>query len=301
MKRKILLGLLITFISSEINAQQQFSNNGFESWDTIGDYTVPTNWFTLNALVQFGAEPTTVITQDAFSGKFAVELESKSSIIGDLSGILCTGPLLSPTLQPQFNKIKIPFSSRPTALEFYYKAFPQMGDTCAITMVLTRWNQALSKTDTVGEASILFSDSISIYTKASIPFVYGLPLACDSMFLLASSSLDGFNPTIGSKLILDDLKLVYNPTSVKDEIELSSLSLFPNPTSGNLNIVNKDQSPIEFLLYSMQGELLIETTLNEEHNLISLNELKQGMYLVMLKNANGLLTQEKLFVTGYSN
>lgn len=287
-----LLSLMLLF-TGYTNAQQQITNSGFESWDTLGDYTQPSNWFSLNPLTAFGYDPSTTLTSDAHSGNYAVQLESTAGQFSDISGVLCTGPILNAGLQPDFTKMKVAFSSKPQALEVYYKAFPQVNDTCVIAMYLTRWNIALQKTDTVARAGFEFKDSVGVYTLASCPFEYYLPVQPDSMFIIASSSIDGFNPTVGSKLILDDFHLTY-PTTGLSENDKVGFAVYPNPVQTDLTIKTTGQGVLS--VYSVSGALVLQQTINQLNESITVTSWAEGLYILVFQTNEGAIVSQKIRV-----
>lgn len=292
MKRITTTFALLLLLTGYAGAQQQVNNAGFESWDTIGDYTQPKNWFTLNSLATFGYDPSTTITSDAHSGSFAVQLESIAApgAGADLAGVLCTGPILTPTFTPDFTKMKVPFNSKPLSLQVYYKSFPQAGDTCLLGMCLTRWNLALQKTDTIAEAGLKFDHTVGEYALASCPFVYNSPLQPDSMFIIVSSSCDGFNPVIGSKLILDDLHLTYS-TGLSDVTGLS-LQLYPNPANAQLTIQTAETGLLR--LYSITGVLVHQQSVNAKQTSVDVSTLADGMYFMTMHTEQGMITSRKI-------
>ena len=278
---------LFLLLTGYAEAQQQITNAGFESWDTIGDYTQPTNWYTLNPLATFGFDPSTTITSDAHSGNFAVQLESLSGQFSDISGVLCSGPILNKSLQPDFTQMKVAFSSKPEALQFYYKASPQQGDTGILAMFLTRWNMALQKTDTIAQASMRFSDSVGTYTLADCLFTYFSPVQPDSMFIIVSSSIDGFNPIIGSKLLLDDFLLTYGTAGLND-INTLQLSIYPNPAQSNFIIKGEQEIKGALKLYSVTGKLVNEQTVDSKHTIVDVSTFGDGVYFMILQTEQGV-------------
>ncbi|MES2559688.1 MAG: T9SS type A sorting domain-containing protein [Bacteroidota bacterium] len=294
MKRTITTFVWMLLLTGYAGAQQQITNAGFESWDTIGGYSQPSSWFTLNALTQFGYDPTTTLTTDAHSGSYAVKLESLAGPSSDLSGVLCTGPILNAGLQPDFSKMKVPFSSKPQSLEVYFKSFPQPGDICVVAMFLTRWNVALQKTDTVAEAGFEFDDSVGVYTLATCPFVYSSPLQPDSMFIIASSSKDGFNPTVESMLILDDLRLTYS-TGLND-ITISSLQVYPNPANTEFAIHSDEMISGTIKIYSVTGTISHEQDINAKQASINVSALADGIYMMVLQSDEGMIVTRKIKV-----
>ena len=281
----VLWGLMI-FNTQQAKAQTLFSNGSFEEWDTLPTFVNPKGWFSLNELTAFGFDPSLEITTDAHQGKFAVKLISVSGQFNDLSGVLATGPMLNAMGNPDFSGIKKHFTSKPTHLEFYYKAFPALGDTCAIMLVLTKWNQAPQKADTIGQAGLTFPDTVDSYTKAVIDVTYFLPMPPDSAFLIASSSLDRFNPIPGSTFYIDDIKLTETNTSTKEiRNERQSVSLYPNPAAEILHISGTNKIK-DINVFNIQGQLKYQLGLNENETEINVADWPTGIYFMQVRIGN---------------
>lgn len=277
MKKLILL--LALFINLTIGLRaQQFSNTGFEQWDTIGDYTQPSHWFTLNKLVQFGLEPSTMLATNAHSGNYAVLLESKSSPFADYSGVLCTGPILNDLNEPDFSNIKIPFNYAPIKFRCYFKAMPMPNDKGVLGVYLTKWNATTMQTDTVAEAGLEFANTVSEFTLAEVPFVYHQKVMPDSAFLIVSSSEDGFNPVVGSKLWLDDLELVYPAAGLMNKDEML-VKTYPNPATNVLH-VNTAQRLVEIEMLNTLGEVVLKHSLVNYKAELDVQSLPNGMYIL---------------------
>jgi hypothetical protein len=288
----ITMMLLITGLTNA----QQISNAGFESWDTLGDYTQPSFWYSLNPLTEFGFDQNTTLTTDAHSGNYAVRLESISNPFADISGVLCTGPILDDQKQPDFDHMKIGFSGKPTKFEFYYKADPEPGDSAVISMVLTHWNTALQQADTVATASMFFPDSTAAYMHASIQFEYNSPLPPDSMFVIASSSADGFNPMVGSSLTLDDILLVYGPTGISETAPRPEAVLYPNPAQDLLNIRMQQQFSGNVSVYDLLGNKVYNETVAGKDISINTISMNNGLYFVVLQTEEGATQTYKVAV-----
>lgn len=295
MKRITTTFVLMLMLTGYAGAQQQITNAGFESWDTLGDYTQPANWFTLNPLTTFGYDPSTTITADAHSGNFAVQLQSLSGQFSDISGVLCTGPILNANMQPDFSNMKVAFTSKPLALEVYYKAFPKPGDTCVLAMYLTHWNMALQRTDTVARAGFEIKDSVGVYTLGSCAFEYFSPVQPDSMFVIASSSSDGYHPTVGSKLILDDLHLTYPPTGLS-EIKTLQVAVYPNPAASQLMVQSEEPIKGTLKLFSMNGALVHTQDIDNKYAVVDVATLSNGIYLMVLQSEQGMQSSRKISV-----
>ncbi len=278
------------------NAQQQIANGGFELWDTLGNYSQPKNWYTLNPLTVFGFEPSTTITTDAHSGTYAVVLESKSNTFTDYTGLLCSGPILDGNNDPDFEHLNIKFNGRPTHARFYYKSLPVKNDTCAFIMVLLKWNPVLSKNDTLAQATFSMGDSVGSYTLANVPFEYYSTATPDSAYYIMSSSIDGLNPLAGSKLIVDDLELVYSASGIVNFDKKLEATVYPNPSNNVLNIDFENDKMRNIEIYNSQGKILLSKQLFYSHNLIELDTFEAGIYFISIRGENNEEKQVKLII-----
>lgn len=295
MKKLLLSIVTLLALNVWVQAQQQLANGGFESWDTIGDYTQPGSWYSLNPLVQFGFDPCTLITSDAHSGDYAVLLESKTSQSSDFPGLICTGPILDAMMNPDFEHLKIAFASKPDRVRFYYKSFPKPHDTCIFAMVLTRWNISLQKTDTIAMASKMMYDSVGVYTLADLALNYRSPLPPDSAAVIVSSSRDGFNPVPGSRMQIDDIELVYTSTGINEADKLN-LGIYPNPAR-NIVIVDPGQySKITVDVYDQSGRSISQSLVSLTDRSIDVSALQNGIYLMVLHTENGAKQHSKLII-----
>lgn len=288
-----LLFLLITQIS--MAQKDSLKNGGFENWDTIDGYTQPTHWYSLNSLTLVGLDPTTTLTEDAHSGKFAVKLKSKTTSGEVLTGLLTSGPVLDDKFNPGFDRIKIKFSGMPSALRVFYKGKPATKDTGSILMVLTKWNPTNKKTDTIATAGLFLTTEVKNYTMADIVFDYAIKTQPDSAFFIASSSLDGFNPTAGSTLYLDDMQLLYNNIGINNAPEIANTNIYPNPATDKLYIdADKEYSTLR--LQNILGAIVYSEDNISVHHTIDISNFKKGVYLLQLTENNGTSVAKKLII-----
>jgi len=294
MKKYLLSGGLL-FTSIFGLYAQQLPNPGFEQWDTLVDYTSPSSWHTINPLAAFGFEPSTLISTDAHTGNFSVLLESISSDMLDYTGVLCTGPILNEDLDADFSMMKVPFVYKPTKLRLYYKSMPMQNDKSILGMYLTKWNTNTYQTDTIAYAGMEFPNTITTFTMAELNFVYVNDETPDSMFLIASSSEDGFNPTMGSKLWLDDLELVYSPTGLADNLELS-IHTYPNPFNAEITIENPNQNELEIEIINKLGEVVYTQHIQSSKGALNVSQLPLGVYILSCYDVKSKLTSRKKII-----
>lgn len=290
----ILLGM------SRVNAQTNpvFVLENFETWDSSQGYLNPANWYSLNTLTMFGMPPTLERTTDAHGGNYAVLLESKSSSFGDLSGVLTTGPLITPTGDADFNKIKVPYTGKPEKIKFYYKVDPEPGDSGAVVFALTRWNSALQKPDTIAMAIAAFGDSNGVYQLAELTLTYYLPLNPDSAFFIASSSIDGFHPTVGSRLWLDDMSLTGGTSAVQEMINTSELSfmVYPNPATTHLTLETGEKGIAAWEISDLMGRKIWYQADGQQKAEVNIADWTDGIYLVKAIDKNSGVSIKKLIL-----
>ncbi|MCU0441210.1 MAG: T9SS type A sorting domain-containing protein [Bacteroidia bacterium] len=266
---------------------QQVLNQNFEQWDTIGDYTQPSSWFTLNQLTVLGFEAGTTLDTQSYSGNFAVRLETKTNGAFAVPGLLSTGPVLNPNLQPDFSGIWIPFNYKPDSVVCYVKAAPQANDSSVIAVQFTRWNQALSRTDTVGGGAFYASQTIDSFTRISFPVEYDLPFQPDTMMMIATSSASRTNPITGSWLVIDEVIFVYNqPTSLHVlNSSVTKLQVYPNPCSSNLHVNLGQTAPQNVKIINTLGQLVSEHFINAE-SIINVGLMQAGAYLLVCEDGS---------------
>ena len=144
-------------------------------------------------------------------------------------------------------------------------------------------------------ATFEFPDSVGTYTQASSNFVYYSPLQPDSMLIIASSSSDGFNPTPGSKFLLDDLLLIYPPTGLSDVYALD-FQLYPNPAKTAFSVQLKEATNGTLKLYAITGSLVMEQQLKGTHSQLDVSTLPDGLYYLTLQSESGMLSSRKIEV-----
>ncbi len=269
----------------KLQAQPFTNKESFEIWDTINGYAEPRYWHTLNLLTMFGMEPTTTLTTDAHSGQYAVKLTSVSGRFNNSAGLLTSGQLLNDDFTPNFNNLKVPYNKRPTSFKFYYKAQPVLGDTCAILILLTKWNNTTQQSDTIGMAEFGVGSTVNNYTEANINFNYTSTELPDSGMFIATSSLDGFDPIPGSTLIIDDLELVYNASDIAKQTNQQKIDVYPNPATDMLYIAGLDFNNIPYELQNINGQIIKSGYLNNS-NSINIMDVKEGIYLLKVRYKN---------------
>lgn len=280
-------------------AQQQPANGGMENWlqKTSNSITFqePQGWFSLNILSLVNYPQTTLKTGDTHSGTSAVLLETKSGAMSNIPGLLTTNLILTEQWEPVMERNLIPFSSRPVSLKFFFKANPMSGDTNAMTLLLTRWNSTTLQRDTVGYADWENYQTINQYVQAEVTINYNSNYTPDSMAILFSSSINGFDPVVGSKLYLDDISFSYQHTSVKQISPAQLIKIYPNPAKESFNIyAEKKVDLIE--LYNVKAELVKSVKAQATEITVDCEGLKEGVYIVVLIHLDKSTTKHRIVI-----
>lgn len=288
--KKIIYTAIILASGSCSFAQGFLDHGGFESWVTQNSVVEPQGWYTLNPLTMFGMPATTTQSSQAHGGSFAALLETKEGTFNDLPGLLTSANILTSSGNPDLNLARVPFAMRPKNFEFYYMYFPATGDSCSGVIVLTRWNAAQQRTDTVGVAAFVEGDTTDVYTKMTVEFEYNNPLMPDSAMLIISSSADGFNPTVGSKLYIDDFSIGFETGLGESSSTLKNVSAYPNPSNGSV-MIQTEESRFSYRVSDIHGKQLLTGNAETAHHALDITGFTPGIYLLRVESVNGVALQ----------
>lgn len=258
--KKISMLFMAAMLSFTVSAQQ-LTNSDFESW-TAGK---PTGWSTFS----FGAADLCNVTQstDAHSGSYAVSVQAKgyeelSQIpgiedLGELGtffpGFLCNTSADLEGLMTFFESEEIGVSEMQILVNSFGEGLRLTQDPLALNGYLKFDNQEMNDHFLIAVLALAEIDGVrqivgigmhsddpdfaktAGYQAFSIPIsnMSGIPATEIIVFALTAvedETVNHFTP-----LLLDDLTLQY--ASGLEELDLiSSVSLFPNPTSGEFRI-----------------------------------------------------------------
>jgi hypothetical protein len=194
-------------------------NMDMEDWITYPNYESPSPegvWTSANKVVDLNPAiyPQLLFkTEDSHSGNYAAKAVTNEAIgMPILTGSLSTGVFTVNLDNPLKSMIVgVPYKSKPTRFQGYYKYFPVDGDSCEIRTSLTRWNTETKKKDKVGEAIFRTTETIADYTFFDFEVVYfmsGNPDTIDMVFA-ASAGGEYFIGGVGSTIFVDDFNLIF--------------------------------------------------------------------------------------------
>jgi hypothetical protein len=84
---------------------------------------------------------------------------------------------------------------------------------------------------------------------------------------------------------------------IAEELENSSVSIYPNPFSSNTTISLKNidlSNSTEFVLYNVLGEIVMSKMIHQNSTDLDMNEIPSGVYIYHLLNDNKSIQSGKL-------
>ena len=100
-----------------------------------------------------------------------------------------------------------------------------------------------------------------------------------------SYAINANNDTIVTNLNINHYGETNSITKVEKETDLIKLSVSPSPAENQINVsLSNGEFPEEVLIYSLSGALMIE---NKKKNIIDVNNLISGIYLIEVKDRYG--------------
>nr|MBC7612381.1 T9SS type A sorting domain-containing protein [Pseudopedobacter sp.] len=139
-------------------------------------------------------------------------------------------------------------------------------------------------------------DSISNFTLAIVPFTYYSTLLPDSAIILASSSINGFRPNVGSKFIIDDITMVYTPAGLSVNEKNNNATIYPNPVNQFIHIDFELGSTNWVTLLDDAGRVLYTQLLLNQRNQVDFTLFEEGVYTLLIRGENNETAYRRLII-----
>lgn len=113
-----------------------------------------------------------------------------------------------------------------------------------------------------------------------------------------------------NKILYEDFKQVWFDTSktcadmfdyrivnVEQKLIAKQINIFPNPTENFLQIEVPDftsSGQYRILLYDISGKMILQEAISEKTNVINVENLVSGFYIVHLENKSEIILNRKL-------
>ncbi len=283
---------------------QTIPNGGFETWALRNSVEAPTGWVTTDdvaaALVGTAFTGTYTKVTDAHGGTYAARLESKNTLLGIVvPGAVGIGTKVGANVALPGG---IPFTGRPTMLQFYYKlSGPQpvaASDGAFAQVALTRYVNGA--TQTLATARQVFTTVTSTYVLAQVPLTYTSSATPDSVHLVLSSGAiitATAGPVAGTVFQVDDVSFTGTATATRDAALSAALTVAPNPSPDGRYLLHAPPTLLAGALAvtDATGRVVrreAALTTSAPTRALDLSGLAAGFYTLQLVADQGLVTKK---------
>ncbi len=290
--KKLYISLVAVAVSAASFAQP--TNLGLESWTAGSGYEDPDGWQTVN---QFAGQilitpPVTKVTTDPAEGLYSASMATRyCAICGTLGVPIDTIPGIM--IQDQS------IVGKPSSVSFKYKYAGVNGDNGGAFVELTKWDTMLEDAEVIGSGTALITANSATWVDVTINIDYVSATMPDSISITFFSSAravtqdNAFPPSgINSTLTVDAISVSMPVGILEDPAEIEATVFVSN---NQLVIQTEDLVGASFEVYSVTGQRMIQTVLNNTMELVSTDELAPGIYLVKVISDKGTVTK-KVFV-----
>jgi len=309
----IILGVLCAI--SFTQGQSQFENPGFEEWepeDENSPFFEPIDW----SSVKTGDHPVSANSpvviyrsDEAHSGNYSVYLINKYTGIIDrvVTGTVTNGRIhvdedLIPEKSTVFTDIhngqwNTPLIYRPDSVVGWYKANPVPGDFPTVKVILHADSNSIpgdslkwiARAYWRGEKGVVVDE----WTRFSTPIDYYMDDTPEYILAVLTSG-NGLYALDKSEAWFDDLKLIYNGTSI-NELSPENISIIFRNNYLNVEFSSDKQLNADLVVVDMNGRVVLKDMISSN----SVGKFKMivspGIYVVHLKSDHQTLSR-KIFI-----
>jgi hypothetical protein len=286
--KKAILCIFMLFSCSLI--AQNIYNNSFEDWTFGGLIQKPTGWSTSNEFTSLQSIYTVEPDSIAFDGMYAVHI--KTIDIGNPAvpypGFVVNGNML-PTGSNDFEKIGFAgeaFPHKPYKLRAYYKfkSNSSIEDWAYASVLLKKYDSSGHTSINIGFGSNSNLIPTDHFTYFEVPINYMVKNEVPDSIVVAFFSSYPQSPISGGELWVDKISFDY---TISTREEQNNFKLYPNPVINHLYIENSKQTNLQYALYTLLGEKVVEGDLDNEMNKIDMQSFSKGLFLLHLYSASG--------------
>lgn len=288
--------------SASAFAQTQLPNVGFEQWTNVGNNDEePLNMNsnkTGGGLAGIGPQ-TCFRATSPNSGTYCLELRTINSFGTPVNGTCTTGKVQAPSTSPADGYIETlrsdpdfswPFTGRPDSLVGYYK-YEVAGNDQGKVQVNLHGNydvrnpqNAASIPYVYGEAKFLTPHAdVANWTRFSVPFTYTSSTTPNYALVVCTASSEAATAVNGSKMWLDDVRVVYAPATGIVEVPEANIPVYWHGDALTIDLRQAGSSlDRQMQLFDINGTLVLEAELpGSELQSIPTN-LAEGVYIVRI-------------------
>lgn len=311
MKKIFTLTISITLLFSNLFAQQQLENPGFEEWENVGlSVEEPVNWSSIKTsddLVINGFAP--IVwgqSTDAHSGNYSLFLFNVyNALINSVASGTITNGQVHPDLETEYayvftniddDRWNSDFSGRPDSVVGWFKCNPTGDDFGTVKFSLHTGYAQIPGEDNNNIALAYYelpSEEITQWTRFSTPFIYS-STSNPEYYLSVITSGNGLDAVDGSTAIFDDLEFIYNESSI-NELSENLLEIYISNEILNFKIKENGHQLFELRLTDINGRIILKKEITAGKNMaININNLQSGIYIATAVNSKNSITKKVL-------
>lgn len=253
-------------------------NYSFELWETMDyAYQEPDGWSTDNEIVLRNADQVLVTpSEDAYNGDYAAQAQTGQFGTSPLPAFLSVGAFNA--YDNNLPREPIPYNYTPAYLEGYYKYSPVEDDTATIGAFFYKDGNL------IGEDYIDIGEETNVYTNFYVDI--NLSDTPDEMMIMVFSG-----NIAGSTLLVDEVKLTDEITSIATTGTDSGFNIFPNPATNQVNIEQSgDSQPERILVKDISGQLIARYDGPQQQ--LDVSEYQPGQYLIIIETKQSQSVQK---------
>jgi hypothetical protein len=311
--------LLLSFVFSiAAFSQSSLPNGNFEGWyfaphpthANQGFYEPHGGFFqTLNILDTIPTPPglTVYPTDSAHGGTKAARLITKKIAVLDvlIPGVIGTIGINWASLNATLGK-PFTWTTKPERFQGYYMSFPLANDSSAAIILLSKWNTANHKRDTIAYTRLVFHGTVSTYTPFDAAIQYRDAVTMPDSITVLLLSCAGYNATfmmasvgqVGSKAYFDDVTITNVAGMNYLLMPEISVKITPNPAH---DIIRVDLSEVvsngTFEVYSTSGKLFRKEPLSGRTLTMSVDGLPNGAWFYKVTDGTKALNSGEFIVS----
>ena len=281
-------------------AAQNVPNNTLDTWAVRSGIEAPTGWLTLDDALPLLVKNfprlntgTTLKSSDAHSLPYAAQLLTVNfQNQATLPGYLILGNRLDVNILGG-----LPYTTRPTQMQFYYKLTGPVTDSAVVQVLLTR--TANGQPQLVGKGGMVLKPTSNGYTQLSIPITYGSSAQPDSVRMFFSSG-NANKITVGTSLLLDDITLSNTTLATRADAEFQTqLTVAPNPSPAGRFVISSPTQPdlaaAPLTVLDALGRIVVRQPAQPvatSERTLDLSSLPLGIYLLRLDSKQGAIVRQ---------
>ena len=277
-----------------VTAFAQIPNPSFETWNSMGSYSNPDQWGTLNNTTTLASVYTATKGTPGTAGSSYLKLTSKTTQVGVANGIAVSGKIDSMTMKA---KSGFAYNQQPANFTGSYQHMIYGSSQGSIVVTLTKWNSSTKMRDVVATASKTLSGMAMSWATFSIPFVYVNGAMPDSCIIFLAAS--GANPTANDYLWVDNLAFSGTATGVEDHTSIiNGLNVYPNPSTDNISIdfILTQSQNVKIQMIDLNGKMVKEVALGTVNGSakysMSVDGIAKGEYFINVIANEGTETKK---------